>query len=73
MAVIEVCDICEKKIAHSDGITIRCSDLKGDGVVGLEWRQNARERIYDIRICDRCISKIKKYCKKRGVMEDLFQ
>nr|DAK76662.1 MAG TPA: hypothetical protein [Caudoviricetes sp.] len=29
MAVIEVCDICDKKVDMSDGITIKCSDNKG--------------------------------------------
>ncbi|WP_378957801.1 hypothetical protein [Mediterraneibacter gnavus] len=71
MAVIEVCDICDKKVDMSDGITLRCSDNKGCGFICAEDLGDVvrYERNYDVRVCDKCVKKIKAYCRRhKGVM-----
>lgn len=66
MAVIEVCDICDKKVDMSDGITIKCSDNKGFSFIDNAVRY---ERNYDVRVCDKCVEKIRAYCRRhKGVM-----
>lgn len=67
MAVIEVCDICDKKVNMSDGITIKCSDNKGFSFICGDAVRH--ERNYDVRVCDKCVEKIKAYCRRhKGVM-----
>ena len=71
MAVIEVCDICDKKVDMSDGITLRCSDNKGCWFIFAEDLGDVVrcERNYDVRVCDKCVKKIKAYCRRhKGVM-----
>lgn len=46
MAVIEVCDICDKKVDMSDGITIKCSDNKGFSFICGDAVRH--ERNYDV-------------------------
>lgn len=29
MAVIEICDVCGKKVSEVDGISLKCSDMNG--------------------------------------------
>ena len=48
MAVIEVCDICDKKVDMSDGITIKCSDNKGFSFICGDAVRH--ERNYDVRV-----------------------
>ena len=47
MAVIEVCDICDKKVDMSDGITNKCSDNKGFSFICGDAVRH--ERNYDVR------------------------
>lgn len=46
MAVIEVCDICDKKVDMSDGITLKCSDNKGFSFICGDAVRH--ERNYDV-------------------------
>lgn len=62
MAVIEICDICKKQVSKTDGITVKVSDTNGlDFILDTPIRG---KRNYEVRICDRCVNNIKKYCKK---------
>ena len=62
MAVIEVCDVCGKQVAERNGITLKCSDMNGLSFIGTQPIRSKRS--YKIRICNKCIDSIKKYCKK---------
>lgn len=62
LAVIEICDICEKQVSEENGITITASDMNGYKIIGYEPIRCKRK--FDIRICDRCIDNIKNYCRK---------
>ena len=62
LAVIEICDICKKQASKTDGITVKVSDMNGlDFILDTPIRG---KRNYEVRICDRCVNNIKKYCKK---------
>lgn len=62
MAVIEICDVCKKRLSECNGIELTASDMNGLDFVGIE--QVRCRRKYKIRICDKCIENIKKYCKE---------
>ena len=54
MAVIEVC-------SDNKGCGFICAEDLGDVV--------RCERNYDVRVCDKCVKKIKAYCRRhKGVM-----
>ena len=64
MAVIEICDICKKKVSKNDGIELIVSDMNGLDFIGLDPVRCKRK--YKIRICDKCIENIKKYCRENS-------
>lgn len=62
MAIIEICDICGKKIDIKNGIALKCSDMNRLGFIGTQPVKARRD--YEVRICDKCINSIKSCCKK---------
>lgn len=70
MAVIEICDICKKRVEERDGITASVSDTDGlEWIAGVAVRNKQK---YEIRICDRCIENIKTYCRNNMDEENNF-
>lgn len=63
MAKIEVCDICRAEVNDTDGIELIAKDFNGLSICGFEPVRSKRK--YTIRICDKCIEKIKEYCKSK--------
>lgn len=63
MAVIEICDVCGKKVSEIDGISLKCSDMNGLSFTGITPTRSKRK--YKIRVCDECVNDIKAYCKER--------
>lgn len=63
MAVIEICDVCGKKVSEIDGISLKCSDMKGLSFSGIQPMRSRRK--YKIKVCDECVNDIKAYCKER--------
>lgn len=70
MAIIEICDICKKRVSEREGITLSVSDM--DGIEWIAGTPIRGERNYKIRVCDRCVENIKTYCRNNISEENNF-
>ena len=61
MAIVTICDICRREVSEQDGVDITVSDNNGlDFFGGVPTRG---KRKYTVKICDKCLENIKKYCR----------